>query len=50
MKTDRDEIKNKLFREQIRFQNCSSQMQKLDRDIEDVLGRAVTNNDLTMLY
>jgi len=39
-----------MFREEFRFQNSSKSMAKLDREIEEVLGRAVTNNDLEMLY
>jgi len=50
MKSERDEIKNKLFRESIRYKNCADQMARLDKEIEDVLGRAVSNNDLETLY
>ena len=50
MKSERDDIKNKLFRESIRYKNCADQMARLDKEIEDVLGRAVSNNDLDTLY
>ena len=50
LKQERDDAKHRLFRKQIKFQNSVSQAEKLDKEIEEVLGRAVTNGDLQMLY
>ena len=50
LKQDRDEVKNNMFRNQVKFQNCVSAQTKLDREIEDVLGRAVNQNDLSALH
>lgn len=37
MKSQRDEVKNKLFREQIRYQNSVEQLQKLEQEIQELL-------------
>jgi DNA repair photolyase len=50
LKQERDEVKNKLMRETIRYNNCFKQEHKLDAEIEDVIGRVVSMNDLTKLY
>lgn len=50
VKRERDEVKNRLFREQIKLQNAKKQMNKLDREIESIVGRVVSNNDLETLY
>ena len=50
LKQERDETKNKMFREQIKLQNCQKQIDKLDKQIESIIGKAVTDNDLDMLY
>ena len=50
LKQERDEVKNKLFRNQIKLQNSQKQVAKLDRQIESIIGKAVTSNDLEMLY
>lgn len=42
-------MKNQLFREEVRFQSCVEANEKLDREIEEFLGKAVTMNDLKML-
>ena len=50
LKQERDEVKNKLFRNQIKLQNSQKQVAKLDKQIESIIGKAVTSNDLDMLY
>lgn len=50
LKQERDEVKNKLFRNQIKLQNSQKQVAKLDKQIESIIGKAVTSNDLEMLY
>jgi hypothetical protein len=50
MKSERDEVKTKLFRAQVKFNNTQKYSVKLDREIEEVFGRAVNNNDLGKLY
>jgi hypothetical protein len=50
LKQERDEAKTKLFREQIKLQNSEKQLVKLDAQIESIIGKAVTANDLDMLY
>ena len=50
MKKEREEVKVKLFRGQVKFANCQKQMTNLDKEIEEVLGRAVNNKDLVDLY
>jgi len=39
-------MKNQLFREEVRFQSCVEANDKLDKEIEEVLGKAVNMNDL----
>ena len=49
-KQERDELKNNLFRAQIRYEGQLKAMAKLDKDIEEFVGKAVDMNDLEMLY
>lgn len=46
MKKEREEVKTKLFRGQVKFANCQKQEVNLDKQIEEILGRAVTSKDL----
>ena len=48
-KQERDELKNNLFRNQIRYESQVKAMKKLDREIEEFLGKAVDMNDLETL-
>ena len=38
-----------MFREEVRYQSCVEANDKLDKEIEEVLGKAVNMNDLQML-
>ena len=49
-KQERDELKNNLFRSQIRYESQVNAMNKLDKEIEEFLGKAVDMNDLDLLY
>lgn len=48
-KQEKETMKNQLFREEVRFQSCVEANDKLDKEIEEVLGKAVNMNDLQLL-
>lgn len=48
-KQEKDELKNNLFRKQIRYESQVTAMQRLDKEIEELIGKAVDMNDLEIL-
>lgn len=50
LKTDRDVIKQGLHRMQISLASMTEMEAKLDKQLEQILGRALTGEDLEMLY
>ncbi|CDW82059.1 ef hand family protein [Stylonychia lemnae] len=50
LKTERDVFKQKIHRLQISLASMTDMEAKLDKQLEEILGRALTGQDLEMLY
>lgn len=49
-KSDREQLKSGIARMQVKVASLSEMETKLDKQLEEILGRAVDGSDLAMLY
>lgn len=49
-KSDREQLKSGIARMQVKVASMSEMETKLDKQLEEILGRAVDGSDLAMLY